>query len=187
MSKPLPGWAKEPILPYCSSDLERELDVALSHIESVEMPIKTLWNPMECPLVALPYLAWALKVEKWDASWPERVKRQFVADSLDLHRVRGTRPAVEMALQSMDVRCEIVEWFEDQSQKMEAGTFRVTAHVGEDMGDGPELIRALREVVDSAKPASRPYTLSLQGMLRAHYGVVAAVRVVQAKLLRLRS
>ncbi|MGL5488710.1 MAG: phage tail protein I [Shewanella sp.] len=177
------GWVKPPLLPYCSSDLEKELDQALSHIESVEIPIRDLWNPWKCPLVALPYLAWALKVDYWQASWEEKVKRQVVASALDIHRIRGTRPAVEMALESVDVRCEIVEWFEKPELNMQPGHFQVTAYVSTDNRNRvtPEITTQIREVVNGAKPASRPFTLSVQGMLKTRVMEVATVRLVQAK------
>lgn len=183
-----PEWAKAPLLPFQSSDLEKELDIALSHIEKVEIPIRTLWDPWKCPLVALPYLAWAVKVGSWSERWSERVKRQVVAASLDLHRIRGTRPAVEKALESLDVRCEILEWFERPELKMVPGTFRVTAHVstrGEAGGIDPAFTEEIREAVNSAKPASRPFTLSVQGMLKATYGPAAALRLVKAQRIRM--
>ncbi|MGL4508398.1 MAG: phage tail protein I [Aeromonas sobria] len=183
-----PEWAKAPLLPFQSSELEKELDIALSHIETVEIPIRDLWDPWKCPIQALPYLAWAVNVGSWSARWSERVKRQVVAASLDLHRVRGTRPAVEKALQSLDVRCEIVEWFEQPALKMTPGTFRVTAHVstrGEGRAIDPAFTEEIRDAVDSAKPASRPYVLSVQGMLKATYGAAAALRLVKAQRIRM--
>ncbi|MGL5093654.1 MAG: phage tail protein I [Aeromonas sobria] len=184
MSKMNPEWAKAPLLPFQSSDLEKDLDIALSHIESVSIPIRDLWNPEKCPIEALPYLAWAVKVGSWSSRWTERVKRQVVAASLDLHRVRGTRPAIEKALQSLDVRCEIVEWFEQPDLNMEPGTFRVTAHVstrGDDGTSNADFTEEIRDVIDSAKPASRPYTLAVQGMLKAQFGPAIALRIVKAQ------
>lgn len=186
MTKQNPEWAKAPLLPYQSSDLERDLDIALSHIETVEIPIRTLWDPWNCPIDYLPYLAWAVKVGSWSSRWSEKVKRQVVAASLDIHRVRGTRQAVEKALESLDVRCEIVEWFEQPALNMEPGTFRVTAHVSsrdQNAQIDPAFTEEIREAVNSAKPASRPFTLSVQGMLKAKFGPVAALRLVKAQRL----
>ncbi len=186
MSEQYPEWAKAPLLPFQSSDLEKELDVALSHIESVQIPISTLWDPYKCPAVALPYLAWAVKVSVWSESWPELQRRQVVAGSMDLHRIRGTRPAVEDALKSLSVRCEIIEWFEHPDLNMEPGTFRVTAHVspqGEDGQLDPNFTDEIRAVIASARPASRPFTLSVQGMLRTSYGAIGALRIVKTQRL----
>lgn len=183
------GWVKPPLLPYCSSDLERELDQALSHIETVNLPIRDLWDPWKCPLPALPYLAWAMKVDYWQASWPEKVKRQVVASALDIHRIRGTRPAIEKALESVDVRCELTEWFENPALNMEPGTFRVIAHVSTDQAGrvAADITEQIREVVNGAKPASRPFTLSVQGMMKTRVGNVATLRITQARRLSFRS
>lgn len=184
-----PEWVKPPLLPYCASGLELELDQALSHIETVDIPIRDLWNPWKCPLIALPYLAWALKVDIWDARWSEKVKRQVVATSLDIHRIRGTRPAIEKALESVDVRCELTEWFENPALNMEPGTFRVIAHVSTDQTSriSADITEQIREVVNGAKPASRPFTLSVQGMMKTRLGNVATVRFVQARRFTFRS
>ncbi|APU00415.1 tail protein I [Aeromonas phage 3] len=188
MSNVNPEWAKAPLLPFQSSDLEKDLDIALSHIETVDIPISTLWNPEKCPLIALPYLAWAVKVGSWSSRWSEKVKRQVVAASLDLHRVRGTRPSIEKALESLDVKCEIVEWFERPDLNMLPGTFRVTAHVSTRGGAraiDPDFTEEIREAINSAKPASRPYTLAVQGMLKATFGPVAALRLVKTQRIRM--
>lgn len=188
MSQVKPEWAKAPLLPFQSSDLEKDLDIALSHIETMNIPIRDLWNPAKCPLIALPYLAWAVKVGSWSSRWSEKVKRQVVAASLDLHRVRGTRPAIEKALESLDVKCEIVEWYEQPQLNMEPGTFRVTAHVStrsEGRAVDPDFTEEIREAIDSAKPASRPYVLAVQGMLKANFGPAIALRLVKAQRIRM--
>lgn len=189
MSEVNPGWVKDPLLPFQSSDLEKDLDQALSHIETVNIPIRDLWDPWKCPIEALPYLAWAVKVGSWSARWEEKVKRQVVAISLDLHRVRGTRPAVEKALESLDVKCEIVEWFERPDLNIEPGTFRITAHVSSAEAGviDPAFTDEIRDAVDSAKPASRPYILSVQGMLRTNMQALAVLRLTRAHRLKMES
>lgn len=188
MSNRNPEWAKAPLVPFQSSDLERDLDIALSHIETMEIPIRDLWNPEKCPIIALPYLAWAVKVGSWSSRWSDRVKRQVVAASLDLHRIRGTRPSITKALESLDVRCELVEWYERPDLNMEPGTFRVTAHVsarGDDRAIDPDFTAEIREAIDSTKPASRPYTLAVQGMLKATYGPAIALRLIKTQRIRM--
>lgn len=177
----LPEWAKAPLLPHASSDLERDLDIALSHLETVKIPIETLWDPARCPLEILPYLAWALNVMNWESSWSERVKRQVVASSLDIHREKGTRPAVERALAALDVRCIIREWFERGAVSTEPGTFNVIAQVSttETHRIDPNITRIIRDAVDAVRPASRPFTLRVDGVLRAIMGPAAVLRMTQ--------
>ncbi|MGL4755658.1 MAG: phage tail protein I [Aeromonadaceae bacterium] len=176
-----PEWAKAPLLPYCSSDLERDLDIALSHIETVKIPIRDLWNPDKCPLVALPYLAWAVKVQYWDSKWNERTKRRVVASSLDVHRVRGTRPAVEKALESLGADCEITEWFQDPTGQMQRGTFAVKVKVKEGVSETPDpnFANQLREVVTEAKPASRPFSLTMSVGVGTEMAIAGVLRLVR--------
>ncbi|MGY3887193.1 phage tail protein I [Aeromonas aquatica] len=175
-----------PLLPRSSSVLEWELDKALSHIESVEIPISTLWDPWRCPEVALPYLAWAMNTDTWDHSWSEKVKRQVIAGALDLHRGKGTRASVEQALESLDVKCDLREWFEPGGEDLEPGMFLVTAFVSVDYTKGVDsaITRHIREAVDAARPYSRPFLLSVQGMLRAEFGVYAALRMTAVTVLK---
>lgn len=117
------------ILPANLADLERDLDAALSRIQEVEIPIAVLWNPWQCPLDVLPYLAWAVSVDQWRSDWAEDKKRRVVAASLRLHRVKGTRPAVALALDTQGVEATIVEWFEADPPRPR-GTFAISLSTG---------------------------------------------------------
>ncbi|VVN67296.1 hypothetical protein PS726_00177 [Pseudomonas fluorescens] len=151
------------ILPANLADLERDLDVALSRIEQVDIPIAKLWDPWACPLDALPYLAWAVSVDQWRSDWPESVKRRVVAGSLDLHRIKGTRPAVVAALKALGVEVELTEWFE-ASPPTAPGTFTLTAWANENLTPGQavilnaELYGQLMAAVRSAKNARSHFT-----------------------------
>jgi len=66
--------------------------------------------PERCPAPLLPWLAWALSVDVWDAAWPEVTKRRAIAESLAIHRIKGSRASVERAVAAMDLGAvEIVE------------------------------------------------------------------------------
>ncbi|MGY6352787.1 phage tail protein I [Vibrio parahaemolyticus] len=113
------------LLPGNLSQLERDLAGALSRISEIEIPISTLWDPDKCPVELLPYLAWALRVDRWQSDWPEARKREVIKQSVDINRTRGTRGAVERVLKAIrgdDVK--LSEWFEDK-QNLAKGTFRV--------------------------------------------------------------
>jgi len=100
------------LLPPGASHLEVALERATARVGAVETPLAPLWNPATCPIALLPWLAWALSVDTWDAAWSEETKRQAVADSIELHRLKGTRWAVETVAQRHDALCRVVEWFE---------------------------------------------------------------------------
>ena len=120
------------ILPSHFSDLERDLEVAIDRLGSIDMPMSTLWNPATCPIDVLPYLAWAMSVDQWSSAWPESIKRRVVANSLQVHAQKGTRPAVERALASLGVTAEFKEWFEAEPQAPR-GTFELVAWVNENL------------------------------------------------------
>lgn len=130
------------ILPAHLSELERDLEQAVARVADVEIPISTLWDPWQCPLEVLPYLAWALSVDQWRSNWSETVKRRVVAASLPLHRIKGTRPAVEQALEALGVVTEMTEWFEADPPR-EPGTFDLIAWANENLT--PDVVGFLNE------------------------------------------
>lgn len=154
------------ILPANLADLERDLDAALSRIELVDIPISVLWDPWQCPLDVLPYLAWAVSVDMWRTDWSEQTKRRVVAGSLDLHRIKGTRPAVLKALESIGLNAELTEWFEE-SPKAQPGTFSLVAWANNNLSTGQAgylnevLYEQLFAVVDNAKNTRSHYTFKI--------------------------
>lgn len=154
------------ILPANLADLEHDLDAALSRIELVDIPISVLWDPWQCPLDVLPYLAWAVSVDMWRTDWSEQTKRRVVAGSLDLHRIKGTRPAVLKALESIGLNAELTEWFEE-SPKAQPGTFSLVAWANNNLSTGQAgylnevLYEQLFAVVDNAKNTRSHYTFKI--------------------------
>lgn len=156
---------KTSLLPANVSDLERDLEIALARLEDIEIPIATLWNPWKCPLEVLPFLAWAVSVDLWRSDWLESVKRSVVANSMSGHRRKGTRPAVEQALNALGVTVELVEWFE-MSPQGQPGTFEVTAWANKNITPDevlltPDLYDQLKATVDNAKNTRSHYSFSL--------------------------
>lgn len=122
---------KASLLPKNLSELERDLDSAIARMENIEIPISTLWDPWRCPIDLLPWLAWAVSVDSWRSHWKESIKRQTVANSLDLHRIKGSRPAVELAIESLGLEYRLLEWFQE-SPKAEPGTFKLDVYIEDD-------------------------------------------------------
>lgn len=154
------------LLPAHLSELERDLDAAIARIGDVKIPIATLWNPWNCSIEVLPFLAWALSVDQWRSDWPETVKRRVVASSLDVHRIKGTRPAVERALSALGVTVELTEWFEADPPQP-PGTFNMVAWANENIT--PEqsgvlnqtLYDQLVEAVNNAKNTRSHFTFQV--------------------------
>jgi len=100
------------LLPPNATPLETALADAIGARHDVAVPVRDLWSPERCPAALLPWLAWALSVDVWDAGWPEVVKREVIAESLDVHRIKGSRRSVERAIAAMGLGdVTIVEGF----------------------------------------------------------------------------
>lgn len=82
------------LLPPNSTELETTVERAIQTALNVALPNSTLWSPERCPAVVLPYLAWALSVDEWDASWSEGRQREVIAAAIEVQRHKGTPWAV---------------------------------------------------------------------------------------------
>ncbi|WP_232695865.1 phage tail protein I [Yersinia kristensenii] len=72
--------------------------MAAAEITRVPVPLRTLWDPWQCPVTLLPYLAWALSVDRWDFNWSEATKRHVIASSFFIHQHKGTISALRRAV-----------------------------------------------------------------------------------------
>lgn len=157
------------ILPARSSPLTVALLAAeLARIATVDPTvIATIWNPDTCPKVLLPYLAMGVSVDVWSADWSEEQQRRVIAASPMVHRLKGTRGAVERALAAFELETRIVEWWEDGSRR---GTFRVEIlyRNGSPVFDLDTQASAIASV-DASKPKSRVFTT--RAILQARGGV----------------
>lgn len=142
------------LVPGTSDPFEQEaagLSAALDSIDPVV--IETIWDAWRCPTALLPWLAWALSVDVWEDGWAETVKRQAIADSPDYHRIKGSVQAVTAALALAQRPFDLSEWF-DQVPAGRRGTSRIFVETTID--DVGRILRAVRPLVMSAKPKTRP-------------------------------
>ncbi len=103
------------ILPPRSTVLQKALERVADDLLDLPVELRKLWSPAECPASHLPWLAWALSVDIWDANWSEAVKRAAVADAIAFQRRKGTRASLRTALDRFDPLIKIVEWHEDRA------------------------------------------------------------------------
>lgn len=122
--------------------------------------VQTFWNPWTCPEALLPYLAWSLSVDVWNDAWPVNRKRRVVANAPYIHSIKGTRRAIEMALDDIDAQAFITEWFEETPRGV-PGTFRVDVlYEHENPQDFNEARSEVRQMVLRTKPKSRTVAIS---------------------------
>lgn len=86
------------LLPPNASPQEVATDLATARIAEVPVPLDTLWNPLTCPLSVLPWLAWALSIDEWEAGWAEDRRRATIAQAVSVHRRKGTLASVRAVL-----------------------------------------------------------------------------------------
>lgn len=86
------------VLPSGSGRAELALARSVRDALTFSIPNGNLWNPETCPDSVLPWLAWALSVDNWDAAWPAERKRAVIAAAVAIHRKKGTPWSVKAAL-----------------------------------------------------------------------------------------
>ena len=89
------------LLPPNTTPLERALERATARIGAVPFRLRDNWNARTCPVDLLPWLAWAVGVEEWDANWPEALKREVVATAREIRHKKGTPGAIKRALAAL--------------------------------------------------------------------------------------
>lgn len=117
------------ILPPNATALERALSGTSARLSDVPVVVRELWNPDACPAAHLPWLAWALSVDDWNAAWSDAQKRAVVAASYTVHTQKGTVGAMRAALGALGYAIELAEWFQE-SPPAAPYTFGVTAELG---------------------------------------------------------
>ncbi|ACS85880.1 phage tail protein I [Musicola paradisiaca] len=143
--------SNSPLLPPGSSTLEHNVAVTGASLESIPLPLRQLWNPDRCPVGLLPYLAWAVSVDRWDETWPEATKRRVIKSAFFLHRHKGTVGALRRVVEPQGYLIRIKEWWQTGDAP---GTFRLDIGVQEN-GITEESFRELERLIADAKPVSR--------------------------------
>lgn len=147
------------LLPPNATELERSLEAnfaARAEALPVESP-KDAWIPGRCPEALLPWLAWAMSVDRWDPDWPPAIKRAVIASSWADHRRKGTVGAVKRALADVGAVYDLAE-------NPGGARFTVEIDVHNTLTIQSSLTR-LREQIEAVKRASVHWDLiSEQGL-----------------------
>jgi phage tail P2-like protein len=130
------------LLPPNATPLERALAASTARLADVPIALDPLIDPATCPAELLPWLAWGESVDIWETSWTEARKREAIAESILLHRRKGTRWAVETILARIDALAQVVEWHQAQPP-LARHTFEIRIPLDATSGD-----RALASVAE---------------------------------------
>jgi len=139
------------LLPINSTQLERAIEAAST--DQTVIPLRSLYNPMTCPVHLLPHLAWAWSVDRWDDRWSEAAKRNAVRASFYIHSRKGTIGALRRVVEPLGYLLEVIEWWQTVPEGLPA-TFALRVGVL-DTGITEEMFGELERLIDDAKPVSR--------------------------------
>lgn len=149
----------------------RRAEVVIARLSGLPVDLRKLWNPDECPVEFLPYLAWALSVDRRDKNWSEQTKRQVIKAAWIVHRLKGTIAALRRVVEPFGYLLRVIEWWQTDETP---GTFRLEIGIQE-QGITEETYLELERLIDDAKPRSRHLTglslsLQMQGDIRSGAG-----------------
>ncbi|HCB1499846.1 TPA: phage tail protein I [Klebsiella michiganensis] len=139
------------LLPPSSTAWLRYTEAGTSRLSAITVALRTLWTPATSPADLLPYLAWALSVDRWDKDWPAERKIAAIQRSYWLHRRKGTRGAVRRVVDDMGFSATFAEWFEVGD---DPGTFRLEVDINE-VGLTAKTLAELNRLINDARPVSR--------------------------------
>ncbi|WP_083023431.1 phage tail protein I [Vreelandella lionensis] len=139
------------LLPPNTTALERRTAQVNGGISDLDTPLRDLWRPDTCPAPLLPWLAWALSEDEWDAKWSENRQRRAIKAAIGVHRRKGTIGAVKRALAAIDYDVSLIEWHQDEPPGAPY-TFRAEAIIedrGLDAATQAEIIRLINAAKDA--------------------------------------
>lgn len=139
------------LLPPSAGAWMRHTETVTARLSAITVALRTLWTPTDCPVDLLPYLAWALSVDRWDKNWTATKKIAAIQQAYWQHRRKGTRAAVRRVIESMGFSATFAEWFDTGDQP---GTFRLEVDVN-DVGITEKTLAELNRLIADAKPVSR--------------------------------
>jgi phage tail P2-like protein len=167
------------LLPHNSTPLERALATAGDLGVDPEI-IRGVADSARCPVDFLPWLAWAMSVEGWDAAETEEQQRALIRQSIPIHKHKGTVGAIRRVLKAVGVTADYKEW--TQISGAVPYSFELTAWANDNRpGEGsilsPQLFQRLRALVDATKNERSHYKLKLGARFDSALGLANASQV----------
>lgn len=97
------------------SPLETALDLGFARLlERIDPPFPDLMAPQLTPAEFLPYLAADRGAPEWSSDDSEQKKRATVAAAWPTHRLAGTRKALTLALEALDIVPKVTAWYDQE-------------------------------------------------------------------------
>jgi phage tail P2-like protein len=150
------------LLPPNATALEKALEALTGQrVGDIAVPLRDLWSAQNCPEDLLPWLAWGLSIDQWDANWPVYVRRARIASAIAIQRIKGTAKSVLDVVASFGGQVVVREWFE-QDPPAAPHTFELTVSLGGQGTTAPsaDFIDAVIAEVARTKPARSHFTFN---------------------------
>ncbi|MEG0858976.1 MAG: phage tail protein I [Pseudomonas sp.] len=171
------------LLPHNATPLEQALEAACDLGIDPQI-IRGVADSQRCPANFLPWLAWAMKVDGWEAADTEEQQRELIREAIPIHQTKGTVGAVRRVLKAVRVNADFKEW--QQIPGAVPYSFQLTAWANNNRpGEGsiisPQLYARLRALVDAAKNQRSHYDFRLGAGFDGGFrlGNAARMRAVQ--------
>ena len=174
------------LVPVNATILERALERLTRRVDVVPVPLRDLWNPWTCPARFLPWLAYALSIDSWDPAWPEGVKRNLVAQAIDIQRKKGTAASVRQVVEAFGGAIALREWWQ-MTPPGAPYTFDLVLTLNGEGGQ-PATAAFVNQVIDEVartKPAGAHFNFTQGVSAEAGLGVAGAARAAVFRRLQL--
>lgn len=166
------------LLPPSAGAWMRHTETVTARLSAITVALRTLWTPTDCPVDLLPYLAWALSVDRWDKNWTAAKKITAIQQAYWQHRRKGTRAAVRRAIESMGFSATFAEWFDTGDQP---GTFRLEVDIN-NVGITSKTLNELDRLVAGTKPVSR-HIAGINILVRTKAAIYSAAAATQGDII----
>ena len=171
------------LLPINASQLLKDLESSSLKATSLEALNRYITNPDLAPDNILPWLAWAVSVDDWSDNWPKVIKREMIKNSISLHQIKGTKRAIQKALEIIGVAGEIALWWE-LNPRMTPHSFNITAYLNDNINEGADVIigldtqQKLINLIENVKPARSHFNFKLGARFESQisYGVSSKIK-----------
>lgn len=167
------------LLPSNSTPLERALATACDLGIDPEI-IRGVADSARCPADFLPWLAWAMSVDGWEAADTEDQQRALIRESIPIHKHKGTVGAIRRVLKAVGITADYKEW--TQTPGAVPFSFELIAWANNNRGGegtilSPQLFQRLRALIDATKNERSHYMLKLGARFDNALGLANASQV----------
>ncbi len=100
------------LLPNNATPLERAVEQSTARLDRVPTPINDIYSPQRIPKHLLPWMAWQTAINDYNDDWPEDVRREVLSKSYIFHAHKGTKWAIEQALDLIHIKAKVEEWYQ---------------------------------------------------------------------------